>query len=156
MKDNNEFINKNKIKKENLNELNKELDINNNKDKKYNKDNKINIIEGLIDIGIEDINKEIIIYNYKEDIDAYINSEILINKNKYNFDKEGKYNFKLIFKNQINNLKGLFDNCTQLYSLNIINLDISNVTDMSFMFNKCYKLKEIKGINNFETIMLII
>ena len=43
--------------------------------------------------------------------------------------------------NQITNLKGLFEECTQLYSINIINLDTSKVTDMSFMFNKCYKLK---------------
>ena len=27
-----------------------------------------------------------------------------------------------------------------------------NVTDMSWMFNQCHKLKEIKGINNFNTI----
>ena len=27
-----------------------------------------------------------------------------------------------------------------------------NVTDMSLMFNQCHKLKEIKGINNFNTI----
>ena len=113
--------------------------------------NKKNIIEGIIDISIEDINKEIILYNSKEDIDIYINNERLINENKYKFDKKGKYNFKLIFKNQITNLNGLFEKVTQLYSINIINLDTSKVIDMSYMFNNCKKLKEIKGINNFNT-----
>ena len=146
LKDNNKY----KIKKINLNEI--KLDNNKDINKKNNEDdNKKNIIEGIIDIGIEDINKEIIIYNYKEDIDVYINNERLINKNKYKFNKKGKYNFKLIFKNKINNLNRLFENNNQLYSINIINLDTSKVIDMCFMFNKCKKLKEIKGINNFNT-----
>ena len=85
-----------------------EIKKKNESKKKVNNNNKNNIIEGIIDIGIEDINKEIILYNSNEDIDIYINNEILINKNKYKFDKEGKYNFKLIFKNQITNLKSLF------------------------------------------------
>ena len=114
----NNYINDNKMGNNNLKELNTQKYINNNNLKDNN--NK-NIIEGIIDISIEDINKDIILYNSKEDIDIYINNEILINKNKYKFDKEGKYNFKLIFKNQITNLNGLFENCTQLYSINIIN-----------------------------------
>ena len=32
------------------------------------------------------------------------------------------------------------------------NINTSKVNDMSWMFNECHKLKEIKGINNFITI----
>ena len=36
--------------------------------------------------------------------------------------------------------------------LDLSNFYTSNVFDMSYMFNKCYQLKEIKGINKFNTI----
>ena len=41
-------------------------------------------------------------------------------------------------------------------SYNIEYLDLSNfntekVTDMQIMFNRCFKLKKIKGINNYNT-----
>ena len=36
-------------------------------------------------------------------------------------------------------------------SLDLSNFNTSNITDMSFMFNKCSKLKEIKGLNYFKT-----
>ena len=35
--------------------------------------------------------------------------------------------------------------------LDLSNFETSNVTDMGWMFNKCHKLKQIKGINNFNT-----
>ena len=35
--------------------------------------------------------------------------------------------------------------------LDLTNFDTSNTIDMAHMFNECYKLKEIKGINNFNT-----
>ena len=54
-------------------------------------------IEGIIDIENEDINKYIQLYNSKEDIEIYINNERIINENKYKFDKQGKYKFKLTF-----------------------------------------------------------
>ena len=133
--------------------INEDIRKNNEEINKINNINNINknIIEGIIDINVEDINKDIKLYNSKEDIEIYINNERIINENKYKFDKKGKYKFKLIFKNKISNLKGLFERCLQLYPINLSNLDTSNVTDMSFMFNKCKKLKEIKGINKFNT-----
>ena len=44
----------------------------------------------------------------------------------------------------------MFEECFELVYLDLSNFNTSNVTNMSFMFNKCYKLKEIKGINNFN------
>ena len=124
-------------------EINKIINLFNNLSK--------NEIEGIIDIQIEDINKEIFLYNSKEVIDAYIGN-VKINGNKFKCSQIGKYEFKMYFKNQINNLHGLFDKCSQIYSIDLKKLDTSKVTDMSFMFNHCIKLKEIKGINRFNTI----
>ena len=36
----------------------------------------------------------------------------------------------------------------KIYSINILNLDISKVTNISFIFNEC---KKLKGLNNFNT-----
>ena len=41
---------------------------------------------------------------------------------------------------------GIFNQCYELKYLNLSNFITSNVNDMSQMFNKCYKLKGIKGI----------
>ena len=48
----------------------------------------------------------------------------------------------------------MFNECNELEFLDLSKFNIANITDMSFMFNKCYKLKEIKGINNFTTLKL--
>ena len=40
----------------------------------------------------------------------------------------------------------------ELEYLDLSNFKTSNVTDMSYMFNECHKLKEIKGINTLKTI----
>ena len=48
-------------------------------------------------------------------------------------------------------MKGFFEECSNIISLDLSNFNTSNVVDMSYMFSKCYKLKEIKGINKFNT-----
>ena len=45
----------------------------------------------------------------------------------------------------------MFGGCKELKIIDLNNFDTANVTDMSFMFSKCHKLKEIKGINNLKT-----
>ena len=45
----------------------------------------------------------------------------------------------------------MFQNCRNLEYLDLSNFNTSNVTNMSWMFNNCNKLKKIKGINNFIT-----
>ena len=56
---------------------------------------------------------------------------------------------------KVNNMAALFNECKELEYLNLSNFNTNQVTNMMLMFNKCHKLKEIKGINNFNTINVI-
>ena len=51
----------------------------------------------------------------------------------------------------VTNMSSMFDGCCELEYLDLSNLDTSKVDDMGFMFSGCNKLKEIKGINQFNT-----
>ena len=48
-------------------------------------------------------------------------------------------------------MKGMFSGCILLDYLNLYNYDTSKVKDMAFLFDGCHKLKEIKGVENFNT-----
>ena len=48
-------------------------------------------------------------------------------------------------------MNGIFEKYNELEYLYLSNFDISNINDMSFMFYRCYKLKELKGINEIKT-----
>ena len=48
-------------------------------------------------------------------------------------------------------MSGMFQVCGELEYLDLSNFNTENITDMSFMFTACNKLKEIKGINKFIT-----
>ena len=133
-----------------FNKNNKEIKIINHiPNQNINQNINKNIIEGIININNNNINQDILLYNSKEKIDVYINNQkINNNTNKYKFSNPGNYSFKYIFHNPtINNLNGFFSGCKDIISLDLSNLNTTNVTDMSFMFNECHKLKEIKGIN---------
>ena len=58
--------------------------------------------------------------------------------NKFNTDK-------------VTNMSVMFQKCNVLEYLDLSNFNTSNVSDMTAMFNYCNKLKEIKGINKFNT-----
>ena len=45
----------------------------------------------------------------------------------------------------------MFDGCSSLKELNLINFNTNNVTDMNYMFYGCSSLKEL-NLNNFNTI----
>ena len=48
----------------------------------------------------------------------------------------------------------LFNGCRKLIKIeakNIKDWNVRNVEDMSYMFSRCIKLKEIHGINNWKT-----
>ena len=53
--------------------------------------------------------------------------------------------------NKVCSMHKMFESCTEIETLDLSNFNTSNVTDMSFMFTKCYKLREIKGLNKFNT-----
>ena len=144
-----------------LNTINEDIKKNNEKLKNILNDNIIkienkNIIRGLIDINSYEINKNIILFNtnINNNIDVYLNNKrinvIKENNNwKYNFEKEGKYIIEIIFNDNINNMKEFFEKCSNIISLDFTHFNTSNTTNMSYIFNKCIKLKEIKGINKF-------
>ena len=48
-------------------------------------------------------------------------------------------------------MNSMFRNCNQLEYLDLSKLNTSNVTEIIYMFSGCHQLKEIKGINNFNT-----
>ena len=133
----------------NINELNNiKNNLNNNK----------NIIKGMIEV--EDDYKDIAIFNQlveDEGFDVYLNDEKVEIIKSYkilykNFkNQKGKKEFKIIFKDKIPNLERIFQGCSDLISLDLTNFDTTNITSMGYMFNKCHKLKEIKGINKFNT-----
>ena len=148
LNDINDDINKNNERLDNL--LDNIIIKDNNKYK--------NMIQGILDITPNDINKNIKLFytDMNNNIDVYINNEkinVIKDNNdwKYNFKKEGKYTFKIIFNDIITNMRTFFSECSNITSLDFSYFNTSNITDMSFMFNKCHKLKEIKGINKFIT-----
>ena len=47
-------------------------------------------------------------------------------------------------------MTAMFQACNELVNLDLSNFDGSNTINMSYMFSNCHKLKEIKGINNFN------
>ena len=51
----------------------------------------------------------------------------------------------------IKKINSMFQECNELEYLDLSNFKTYSVTDMGWMFNNCSKLKEIKGINYFNT-----
>ena len=45
----------------------------------------------------------------------------------------------------------MFNNCTNLEEINLSHIYINKVKDMSYLFNKCYKLKKIIFDDSFNT-----
>ena len=106
-----------KIFKKNNEKLGKLLDehknINNN-----DYQNK-NVIKGILDIKSNEINNKIILFNsdINNGIDVYLNNKKInmIKEDKkwiidYNFQKEGIYQFEIVFNNIINNMNRFFQN----------------------------------------------
>ena len=143
----NTIINLQKKLSEEINKLNKQGFIQDNP--KINDDNykNKNIIEGKLDIKLNEIKNKIVLFNteIKNGIDVYLNNKKInmIQDNKlwkidYNFEKDGKYTFQIVFNNIITNMIGFFEKCPNIISLDFSNFNTENVTDMSFMFNECH------------------
>jgi len=109
--------------------------------------NKIEVI-----IEIDEINKVKLINN-NEDINIFKNKEeIYLNEdNTIFFENKGKYNITIIFNNNLTECSYLFDSCNTIISIDLSNFETSKINNFESMFNKCCKLKEIKGIENFKT-----
>ena len=151
-----------------LNSINNSIEKNNEQlknlfvDADYNKkieklENK-NSIKGLLEIKKNDINKNIILFNMNNNclIDVFINKEkvnIIKSNNKWGFffKQEGKYLFEIVFNDIITNMEGFFNECSNIIALDLSNLNNPTIANIIFMFNKCYNLKQIKGMNKIIT-----
>ena len=72
-------------------------------------------------------------------------------KMDYKFEKDGKYSFEIHFSDVINNMNIFFQDGFDIIYLDFSNFDTSNVISMHCMFHECKNLKEIKGLNAFNT-----
>ena len=52
---------------------------------------------------------------------------------------------------EVIDMGGMFQECHELEYLDLSNFNTDNVTNMRFMFNKCFKLNKILGIDKFNT-----
>ena len=57
---------------------------------------------------------------------------------------------KKCYRNNINNMSGMFFDCSSLKEINIFKLKTNNVENMSYMFDNCSSLKEL-NLKNFDT-----
>ena len=90
-----------------------------------------NIITGKFEV--EDIYKDISIFNqYVEDegFDVYFNNEKIniiktykIPYDNFKMSGKGKYEYKIIFKNKVPNLERIFQNCSDLISIDLSEFD---------------------------------
>ena len=150
----------------------------NNKDNKDDNDNNVddgNHIVGEINIGSNDVNKDILIinsyenykrikdlenskddYKYENEKEIKKNTEIKINEKiikfsyTYKFEKEGKYQIKYLFKNYLTKTNHMFCQCNSLTNLNLSNFITQNVKNMRSMFDGCSSLKNL-NLTNFNT-----
>ena len=119
-----------------------------------------NRIRVALDIKLKE-NNDIILYNIDDNqgIDVYLNNEkikmIKEENNKYKidyiFEKEKIYIFDIVFNDIKNSLEGFFNECSNIISIDLNYFDSSNVTNMSYIFHKCERLKEIKGLDKLNT-----
>ena len=119
------------------------------------------VIKGVLDIELNEIKNGV--YIFKSDdyygIDFYLNNKkVNIIKSTYskwiidyNFTKEGKYDFLMVFHEPIIDMEGFFGICPHICSIDLSGFDSSNVNNMRILFNNCKKLKEIKGLGELNT-----
>ena len=119
-----------------------------------------NVIKGVLDIKLDELCDEItLFYTFMGyDIDVYLNNQkinmIVEGGNwiiDYLFNRNGYYYFEIVFNHDIVLMDSFFQDSPKLLSLDFSNFDSSKVISMRLMFSKCYKLKEIKGLNKLIT-----
>ena len=134
-----------------------------------------NMIISEVNIGADDINKDIQIINsyenyrrkhetiddkknqeYENEKDIKENIEIKINGEKipfsymHKFKKEGKYKIEYIFKKKLTKINHMFSGCWKLISLDLSRFNTQNVINMSYLFHDCFSLINL-NLSNFNT-----
>ena len=124
---NNEIIITIKIDKKDTNKDIYFLDNYENKDEEGNKYNYHGNLKEL-----NKLNADLYINNYKTEYKKYFRPE-----------KEGEYNFKLKFKNNLNDCSYMFAGCKNIININFLSFSIKNIISMKYMFYECENLKHI-------------
>ena len=66
----------------------------------------------------------------------------------YKFEKDGIYEFQIMFNNLHTNMCGFFEKCSNIISVDLSNFNSENVTDTTCMFNDCNKSKYSNSLHN--------
>ena len=165
MNDNINFISN--IKETNINHENASITISSNTKNIINNNiinhtyrQSKNAIKAIININPGEINNNIVLFNSKKNdgINIYLNGHkisMIEEDNRWeinhNFENSGNYEFEIVFDDNIIDLNGFFEDCSKIISLDLSNLNSSNVNNMKNMFAGCINLEEIKGINQLIT-----
>ena len=120
-----------------------------------------NEIQIIIKVKNEDINKKIYFldnsdeHRYLKELNE-LNTVIYINdeKSKYNKffipEKEGKYIINLIFNIFLTDCSYMFKGCEKIKKINFISFTTKYITNMQCMFSKCKNLKDL-DLSSFNT-----
>ena len=143
--------------------INKKVD--NNETMNLNDFQNKSVISGILDVDINDIENGIILFNsdYDYDMDFYLeDKKVSLEKDfdnnwrlNYSFITTGKYAFWMVFNDIVTDMEGFFATGPNIYSLDFSLFDSTNLTNMRILFNKCKKLKEIKGFDKLNTSKVI-
>ena len=120
----------------------------------YNNYIKKNQIILTVKVNNEDINNKIYFFDNTDNHDNLKelnkdNTELYINKNKYDFqkffetEKEGEYEIKIIFNFLMTDCKYMFFYCENIETIDLSCFDAKNVLYMNEMFYGCNNLKKI-------------
>ena len=92
-------------------------------------------------------------YMNEEEIKKFvikINSELIPFNYFHKFEDSGKYIIKYILKDNLTNMSFIFNKCSSLTNINLSNFNTQDVNNMGFMFCKCSSLTNI-NLSNFNT-----
>ena len=145
------LLDENKIKENNENNyIIAEINI---KENDINKNIRIlNSYEECLRTNVPNLIKDEI-YKNEEEIkkcEIKINDELIPFNYFYTFKSTGKYEIKYSFKNNINNMRGMFLGCSSLTNIDLSNFNINNVINMEWMFSGCSSVTNI-DLSNFNT-----
>ena len=135
--------------------------INQNKRLNYSQNYK-NEIDIFFDIKKEDINKDIYFLDKYDNLkelnifktDIYLNNKHIKNEDKKKYfksDKEGQFCIKLIFEGYLTDISYIFSGCEKIKEINFISFYTNYITNMEYMFYECINLKNIKNLFSFDT-----
>ena len=143
--------------------INKKVD--NNETMNLNDFQNKSVISGILDVDFNDIDNGTILFNsdYDYDMDFYLeDKKVSLEKDfdnnwrlNYSFITTGKYAFWMVFNDIVTDMEGFFATGPNIYSLDFSLFDSTNLTNMRILFNKCKKLKEIKGFDKLNTSKVI-